>query len=445
MALTANDDVGWGAVLVFDRDGTLLSWSAEVPRLEGAPAGLVRGMPRAAFATLFDRHVVAETALADGGSVCAFQSGRPAPVPSGRLFAAASHDLRQPLAALSLLMGVLDDRVRDRDARDLLTSATAALQSMRAKIDGHLDLARLQAGLLETEVGLHAVNGVLMRLALDFSPRFQSRGLRFSVLPSSTLVRTDPTLLERILSALLENALRHTGEGRVILGCRRSAGTLRIEVWDTAGGLDPERLTALRQALSQPVPMFGDGLGLGLILAAGLSRRLGHRLDVRSVTGQGTVFSITLPGVADTGSSTQIAPESGGADLYVGRANVLIIEDDRLVLEALDTLLRQWGCVTTGADSFDQATERLNGAEAAPDLIIADLRLKGAANGIVAIRQISRSLGTDVPGLILTGETDPIRLREARLSGYPILHKPFPPLALRALVARLLGRTTLSV
>lgn len=444
MALSANDGVLCAAVLVFDRDGNLLSWSADVPGLDGAPTGLTRGMPRSALADLLDRHAVAETALADGGTVCVFQPGRPAAVPSGRLFAAASHDLRQPLAALSLLMGVLDDRVRDRDARDLLTSAAAALQSMRAKIDGHLDLARLQAGLLETDVGLHAVNGVLMRLALDFSPRFQSRGLRFSVLPSSTLVRTDPTLLERILAALLENALRHTGEGRVVLGCRRAAATLRIEVWDTAGGLDPDRLIALRQALSRPVPAFGDGLGLGLILAAGLTRRLGHTLDVRSVPGQGSVFSITLTGVTDTASAPQVPPDAASPDLYVGRANVLIIEDDRLVLDALDTLLQQWGCVTTGAASFDQATERLAGAGAAPDLIIADLRLKGAANGIVAIRQIARSLGTDVPGLILTGETDPIRLREARLSGYPILHKPFPPLALRALVARLLGRTTLT-
>lgn len=430
-------------MLVFDRDGRLLAWSAGVAGLAGAPAVLERGMPRDALKALLDGGGAVVTPLADGGSVCALPAGRPPAALSGRLFAAASHDLRQPLAALSLLVGVLDERVRDRDARELLRSAAAAVQSMRAKVDGHLDLVRLQAGLLETDVGVHAVNGVLMRLALDFSPRFQSRGVRFSVLPSSTLVRSDPILLERILSALLENALRHTREGRVVLGCRRRAGTVRIEVWDTAGGLSADRLDALRQALAEPVPMTADGLGLGLTLAAGLAHRLGHGLEVRSVPGRGSVFAVTLPGVADPGSTPHGFDPAVAGDLSVGQARVLVIEDDRLVLDALDTLLREWGCVTTRAESFDQAMERLSGAAAAPDLIVADLRLKGAANGIVAIRQIARALGTDIPGLILTGETDPIRLREARLSGYPILHKPFPPLALRAVVARLLGRGTL--
>lgn len=431
------------AMLVFDRDGRLLSWSGEVAGLPGAPAILSRGMPHDALKALLDAAGAVVTPLVDGGSVWSLPVGRPAAAPAGRLFAAASHDLRQPLAALSLLVGVLDERVRDRDARELLRSAAAAVQSMRAKVDGHLDLARLQAGLLETDVGLHAVNGVLMRLALDFSPRFQSRGLRFSVLPSSTLVRSDPILLERILSALLENALRHTRVGRVVLGCRRRGGTVRIELWDTAGGLSADRLDALRQALAEPVPMMGDGLGLGLTLAAGLARRLGHGLEVRSVAGRGSVFAVVLPGVADAGVPVDEAEHAVGGNLSLGQARVLIIEDDRLVLDALDTLLRQWGCFTTRAESFDQAMERLSAGAAAPDLIVADLRLKGAANGIVAIRQIARALGTDIPGLILTGETDPIRLREARLSGYPILHKPFPPLALRAVVARLLGRGAL--
>ena len=114
-----------------------------------------------------------------------------------------------------------------------------------------------------------------------------------------------------------------------------------------------------------------------------------------------------------------------------------------VVLDALDALLGQWGCAVIGAESVDAALERLGPAALAPDLVISDLRLKGAVNGIVAIRQIAKALDADLPGLILTGDTDPMRLREARLSGYTLLHKPVAPLALRAAVARLLGRERL--
>lgn len=114
-----------------------------------------------------------------------------------------------------------------------------------------------------------------------------------------------------------------------------------------------------------------------------------------------------------------------------------------MVLDALDALLNQWGCAVIGAESVDAALERLGPDGRAPDLVISDLRLKGATNGIVAIRQIGKALDIEVPGLILTGDTDPMRLREARLSGYPLLHKPVAALALRAAVARLLGRDRL--
>ncbi|MDQ2106075.1 response regulator, partial [Azospirillum isscasi] len=127
----------------------------------------------------------------------------------------------------------------------------------------------------------------------------------------------------------------------------------------------------------------------------------------------------------------------------VSRARVLVVEDDPMVLEALGALLGQWGCAVIAADSVDAALERLGPGPQAPDLVISDLRLKGAVNGIVAIRQIGKALDTALPGLILTGDTDPMRLREARLSGYPLLHKPVAPMALRGAVARLLGRERL--
>ena len=436
-----------GTLLVFDREFRLTGWNAAAAALAPLAGALAPGAPLAALEPLLDGIPHRDWRLAEGGLVRLLGRGPGLSADRGsRLFAAASHDLRQPLAALSLLMGALDGRIGDPGARDVLHSMATAVHSMKTMVDGHFDLARLEAGLLEPETGRHAMNGILTRLALDFAPRFEARRMRFSVLPCSAMVETDATLLERILHALLSNALRHTEGGRVLLGCRRRGNALRIEVWDSGRGLPPDQLAQLRAELARAPgeERAGRVLGLGLTLAGGLAHRLGHRIAVESEEGRGSLFTVTVARVPDQEEEAPAAPAPDEApDADVSRARVLVIEDDRLVLDALGVLLGQWGCAVIGAESYDAALERLGPDPQAPDLVIADLRLKGAANGIVAIRQIAAALGAAVPGLILTGDTDPKRLREARLSGYPLLHKPVAPLALRTALANLLGRERL--
>ncbi|MBP2313236.1 ATP-binding response regulator [Azospirillum soli] len=462
-----------GATLVFDSQGRLAAWDEAAAALPGAAGRLANGAPSDALAPLFADRAVTDLPLSGGGFLRRV-GARPASGPpensppensrmgadlSGRLFAAASHDLRQPLAALSLLLGALEGRItegRNMDGRaggvgsdpvtrDLLASMGNAIQSMKGMVDGHFDLVRLQAGLMQPDVGSPVLNGILMRLALDAAPRFDAQGLRFSVMPCSVRVRTDPTLLERILQGFVADALRRTVRGRIVIGGRRRGGDLRIELWDTGRVLPPEQLRALREELQRP---DGDGpLDLGLRLARGLARRLGHRLEVDWVEGRGTMFAVVVPQADESEDDPSAFPaqDSGAPERNpdVSLARVLVIEDDPMVLDALGALLGQWGCAVIGAESYDAALDRLGPSPQAPDLVISDLRLKGAANGIVAIRQIAKALNADLPGLILTGDTDPMRLREARLSGYPLLHKPVAPLALRAAVARLLGRERL--
>ncbi len=437
-----------GAVLVFDAAGLLVGWNDAASALPGAGGRLRNGASSDSLAPLFAGTGMTDWALADGGFVRRAPAAGPAADPSDRLFAAASHDLRQPLAALSLLLGALDGRVADARARDLLDAMGNAVQSMKGMVEGHFELMRLEAGLVRPDIGGHAVNGILMRLALDAGPRIEGRGLRFSVLPCSVQVRTDAALLERLLQGFVASALRHVERGRLVLGCRRRGGELRIELWGTGRGLPPDRLSALREELRRGDDGDGGGLDLGLRLARGLARRLGHRLELDSVEGRGSLVAVVVP-IADgegAAAAAAVGEEGGGAagrNADVSRARVLVIEDDPMVLDALDALLSQWGCAVTGAESYAAALDRLGPERQAPDLVIADLRLKGAANGIVAIRQLAKALDADLPGLILTGDTDPMRLREARLSGYPLLHKPVAPLALRAALARLLGRERL--
>ena len=458
-----------GAVLVFDADDRLSDWNAEAEALPGADLLLARGALPETLAPLFRSlppgHTVTDWPLSGGGFVrrTAESGSAGAADLSGRLFAAASHDLRQPLAALSLLLGALEGRLdgaaggggrnvpgrgsalNDPAARDLLNAMGNAVQSLRGMVDGHFDLVRLEAGLVQADLGTPVVNGILTRVALDAAPRFDGRGLRFSVLPCSVRVATDPSLLEGILQGFVANTLRHTERGRVVLGCRRQGPDLRIELWSTGRGLLPEQLRTLREEFRRP-----DGAGdpsvidLGLRLACGLARRLGHRLEVDSAPGRGSMLAVLVPRAADGADEAPVPAEPGApaesAGEDVSRARVLVVEDDPMVLEALSALLGQWGCAVIAADSVDAALEP---GPQGPDLVISDLRLKGAANGIVAIRQIGKALDVTLPGLILTGDTDPMRLREARLSGYPLLHKPVSPMALRGAVARLLGRERL--
>lgn len=481
----SQDDADGSAppILVFGADGRLADWSPEAAALPGLADRLADGMPSAELEELAGpRRTIVP--LAGGGAVWRLANSTspatqavpsvasmdspvtapaPAPVPTvqpmrdpaGRLFAAASHDLRQPLAALSLLIGTLDSRLAEgrtggveRSGRDLLHSMAQAVESMRSMVDGHFDLVRLESGLVEPDIRTHAVNGVLMRLALDVAPRFADRGLRFSVMPCSAMVKTDSALLERLLHGLVANALRVTGHGRVLVGCRTRGDCLRIEVWDNGRGLSPQRLEALRSELARPVGEGSGTLGLDLTLVRGLARKLGFGLELCSAEGRGSVFAVIVPRSVEASESTggeeqpdAAVPDSGAAD--ISRTRILVIEDDPMVLAALEALLSQWGCSVVGADSYDAAVERIGPTPDRFDLIISDLRLKGAANGIVAIRQIAKLFGGPVPGMILTGDTDPKRLREARLSGYTLLHKPVAPLALRAAVIRLLGHDSI--
>ncbi|WP_455171089.1 ATP-binding response regulator [Azospirillum largimobile] len=471
----SHDDVAGPAppILVFGADGRLADWTPAAEALPGLAGLLAAGM-QAAELELHAGPGRMVVPLAGGGAVWRFAdlpspvspsgpADTPVPVPAAppmrdpaeRLFAAASHDLRQPLAALSLLIGTLDGRLKEgrgggveRSGRDLLHSMAQAVESMRSMVDGHFDLVRLESGLVEPDIRTHAVNGVLMRLALDVAPRFADRGLRFSVMPCSAMVRTDSALLERLLHGLVANALRATVHGRVLVGCRSRGDRLRIEVWDSGRGLSAQRLETLRAELARPAGEGAGTLGLDLTLVRGLARRLGLGLELCSAEGRGTVFAVNVPRSVEAVETAgreeppaAPAPDSGAAD--ISRTRILVIEDDPMVLAALEALLGQWGCSVVGAESYDAAVERIGPAPDRFDLIISDLRLKGAANGIVAIRQIAKLFDRPVPGMILTGDTDPKRLREARLSGYPLLHKPVAPLALRAAVIRLLGHDPL--
>ena len=215
-----------------------------------------------------------------------------------RFLAAASHDLRQPLQALRLYLDTLERRIDDRLDRRILGGALSALSAGEELLRNYLDVSVLEAGIVQPEMADVAVGGLLAELAAECGTMAEAKGLDMRVVPCGAVIRSDAALLGRLLRNLLSNAVRYTASGRVLLGCRRRGGFLRIEVWDTGIGIPPEQLDAVFEDFYQvdnPERDRTKGFGLGLSVVNRAARLLGHPVEVSSRPGRGSVFTVTVP------------------------------------------------------------------------------------------------------------------------------------------------------
>lgn len=355
-----------------------------------------------------------------------------------RFLAAASHDLRQPLHALNLLVAQLRAEQTPAERERLTLRVESAVASINGLFDGLLDISRLDAGVVAANVSAFPVQQVLDRVEATFAEDVRARGLHLHVRAHAAWVHSDPLLLERILDNLVANAVRYTRQGGVLLGCRRRGGQLRVEVWDTGIGIAPDQHDAIFAEFFQVAPagtLRGEGLGLGLAIVSRLGQLLGHPVCVASRPGRGSCFSITLPEASAQALASASLAEPLPVDPLQG-LRVLVIDNDDDILESTAGLLRTWGCEAVTAVSVDQACQRL-GARA-PGLAIADVHLDGGEDGVAAVFTLRRHYGGDIPAIVVSGDvSQPTRDRVIGL-GLPLLEKPVAPLRLRTLATRLL-------
>lgn len=225
-----------------------------------------------------------------------------------RFLAAASHDLRQPLQALGLFVATLAQRQLPDDIKNIVGKIEGSLEALEHLLDGLLDISRLDAGAVETHSVTFPLQSLFDRMFLEFEPLAERKGLRFRVIRTSAMVRSDPALLERILRNLLSNAIRYTQTGGVVTGCLHRNKTLRIEIWDSGLGIAPEDQKEIFREFRQLSPGVGSerqGLGLGLAIVERLSQLLGLQIEVRSSLGRGSMFAIVLPASAHLGDRTK--------------------------------------------------------------------------------------------------------------------------------------------
>ncbi len=349
--------------------------------------------------------------------------------------AAASHDLRQPMQAAVLLVESLQERVTEPETRRIVRSIRSSVRSMAALLNAILDISRFDAGTVKPERSHFRVNNVLDRLRTSFAQQAAERNLNLHVVRSSAVVESDQILLYRVLANIVSNALRYTERGRVLVGCRRRAGCLVIEVWDTGPGIPEDELGGIFREfyqLGNPARDRDQGLGLGLAIVDRTTKLLDHPLRVRSRVGHGSMFSVQVPlGSAEGIQTTDRSRRADWASLEGCR--VLVVDDETEIRAAMSILLEGWGCRVTAVGSAAEVRDWLAGSSDVPDVVVSDYRLPGEQNGLNIIHMVRDSHPGTV-GILVTGDIAPQVLRDAEASGFKLLHKPLRPARLRSLL-----------
>ena len=358
-----------------------------------------------------------------------------------RFLGAASHDLRQPLQTLTLLRDLLAKLVDGEEARKLVAMQEPTLAAMSGMLDTLLDINQIEAGTLKAEPADFPIGPLLARLREEFGYLASGQGLELRVVPCDLGTRSDPRLLEQMLRNLLSNALKYTRQGRILLGCRRRAGMLRIEVWDTGIGIaekDTRLIFDEYHQLDNAARERARGLGLGLSIVQRLAGLLGHGLEVQSRPGRGSVFSIAVPLRLPATAGAMPAPSP--AILHRSGA-ILVVEDDPDVRELLVRVLTDEGHCAIAAADGEAALALVARGAIRPEIILADFNLPKGMNGLSLGDLLREALGLALPVIILTADISTETLRDIAARGCLQLHKPVRVADLAALLQRLLNET----
>lgn len=336
------------------------------------------------------------------------QEAEQANLDKSRFLASASHDLRQPLHALDLYLGVLAREKNKQKHDEWLDKARQSSTVLGELLNGLLDISRLDAGSVKAEKRMVPLTPLLRECVAEFAQQAEEKGidLRLRIQHGACAI-TDPMLFGRILRNLLSNAICHTESGKVLLAIRRRSGSLLVEVWDTGPGISEEEREMIFSEfyqLNNPERDREKGLGLGLAIVRRLSDLLDHPVNLRSQPGRGSCFCISLP--ACTVGETCVLPEADEPQHDIAGMFILLVDDDKAILDAQRSWLRAQDCEVLSASSGQEILAELARLEyARPDVIIADFRLRGEENGVMVVHALREHFSADVPAIIISGDT----------------------------------------
>lgn len=363
-------------------------------------------------------------------------------IAKSRFLAAASHDLRQPLQSLTLLQALLAQTVEGDKAPKLVERLGQTLDAMTGMLNVLLDINQIEAGVVQPEPSNFAIANLFDRLRDEFSYQAQSQRHDLRILRCGLSVHSDPRLLEQMVRNLLANAMKYTKAGRIVLGCRRVKGQVRIEIWDTGIGIAETELHAIFDEFHQvdnAAREGSKGLGLGLSIVQRLGALLDHDIGVRSQPGKGSVFSIVVPGAAMDCAASLVEPAHDLGAAIAPHGTIMVVEDNPEVRDLLELLLTAEGHSVQKAANGNAAIALVAKGAIRPDVVLADYNLPGALDGLGVLAGIVGVLNQPVAGIILTGDIS--KATQARIAAEHCvqLSKPVKSRELIAAIDRLLG------
>lgn len=384
-----------------------------------------------------------EMAVAEGARRAAEAASRA----KTQFFAAASHDLRQPLHAMGLFAEALRQRVRDPEVAALVNSINESVDALEGLFGELLDITRIDTGGVEVHAAPLRMRELFNRLRLHFEPIAFEKGLMLAFRGGDHVAEVDPVLLERILRNLVSNAIRYTDDGGVLVSCRRWRGRLRVQVWDTGIGISEASVPRIFEEFFQVsssralMPHHRKGLGLGLAIVKRLADLMAAPLTVQSRPGRGTVFTLELPrGRLAPGQPAGQHQQGGPIGLTLQGRLIVVVEDEPAVREGLVVLLQAWGAQVQAFDSVAGLDAWLATAAATrPDLVIVDYRLPQEQTGLDALQHLRAHWPTPgaraLPAIVVTGSSLGGHEEEALAHDFHLLIKPVLPNRLRAMIA----------
>ncbi|OUD12300.1 hybrid sensor histidine kinase/response regulator [Thioflexithrix psekupsensis] len=345
-----------------------------------------------------------------------------------RFLAAASHDLRQPIQAMKLFIDILASLLTQTPQKEILSKIEESSQSLSGLLEPLLDISRLDSGTIKPQPQWIYIDDLFYHIEQQYNGFAAKNQITLRCVSTSQQAFIDSAQLERILSNLVDNAIKHMKrKGKIVLGLRKQKHGFRIEVWDNGQGVpeaEHEKIFYEFYQVDNPERNRNKGIGLGLSIVKRLTKLMGGQLTFRSVLGKGCYFSLYFPlieGEKTIVQETKIIPLLDET-IALPQANVLIIEDDNHVIEALIRLLEHWGLNTRHAYNAETALSTLD--TFSPDLILTDYQLQQGETGLAIIKLVEHHLNRPIPSLIITGNTSEDTVKFLQTLPIPVFYKP---------------------
>jgi len=344
-----------------------------------------------------------------------------------QFLAAASHDLRQPLNAINLFVDVLQPMQSNVEADDIIDKIRVSLRGLNSMLHGLLDISRLDANVIENAPQHLMLNSVMDELVEEVKPKASHIKIDNQI-SIACPVYADPLLLNRVIRNILDNAVKYTKQGHLRLYAEVQSNKVMLAIEDTGIGIPEDKLPLIFDEffqLNNPERNRTKGLGLGLAIVKRLCSLANIEIKIDSEPDIGTTVTLAIqPGSYSHKSEPLTYNTSGSAAMSLHGKRILVVDDELDIVESTSRLLYQWQCEVVAADNQEVALAKLTNLNNLPDLIISDYRLADGRNGLDLIEAVRDEFNTQIPALLITGDTAPDKIQQAKAADCIVLYKP---------------------